>query len=296
MKIKINNTSFPKPLLSSLTDDYNDNLFEIKIIEQQYDKDNQKLNIKIQTTITNKLVERLIEEKKVYVILHLEQLTQRELSVLSITEPTTKTIDLYQYSTTEPIEVIGVLYCGTSFEITDKSVLNNIYALLDKTILYERGDILGYSNDIDIKLPEDKRIGSIFNVVRDTENILGNQPFNVSLNDNQLIQILVNNDIHEKYVTIYKKDQYVKKLMFFSIVEPAIVTAYTEMFLSYDSYKDKKWCRTLASKVENKLKTPADELFTSEKYDVEKVYEYTNIALGSLFKDSVETYESGMEG
>ena len=97
MKIKINNTSFPKPLLSSLTDDYNDNLFEIKIIEQQYDKDNQKLNIKIQTTITNKLVERLIEEKKVYVILHLEQLTQRELSVLSITEPTTKTIDLYQY-------------------------------------------------------------------------------------------------------------------------------------------------------------------------------------------------------
>ena len=41
-----------------------------------------------------------------------------------------------------------------TFEITDKSIFNNIYSLLDKTITYERGDILGYSNDIDIKLPE----------------------------------------------------------------------------------------------------------------------------------------------
>ena len=83
--------------------------------------------------------------------------------------------------------------------------------------------------------------------------------------------------------------------MFFSIVEPALITAYTEMFLSYESYKDKKWCRTLTNKVENKLKLPADELFALDKYDIEKVYEYTNIALDSLFKDSVETYESGME-
>lgn len=295
MKIKLNNTSFPKPLLSSLTDDFNDNLFNIKIVEQQYDKENQKLDIKIKTTITNKFIEKLVSEKKVYIILHLEQMTQRELSVINISEITTKKIDLYKYSTTEPIEVIGVLYCAETFEITDKSIFNNIYSLLDKTITYERGDILGYSNDIDIKLPEDKRIGSIFNVVRDTDNILGTQPFNVSLNNSQLIQILVNSDIHEKFVTIYKKDQYVKKLMFFSIVEPALITAYTEMFLSYESYKDKKWCRTLTNKVENKLKLPAEEIFTLDKYDIEKVYEYTNIALGSLFKDSVETYESGME-
>ena len=42
------------------------------------------------------------------------------------------------------------------------------------------------------------------------------------------------------------------------------------MFLSYESYKDKKWCRTLTNKVENKLKLPAEELFTLDKYDIEK--------------------------
>lgn len=295
MKINLKNTSYPKPLLSSLTDDYVRNNFEIKIEEQKYDKENQKLTLVIKTIIDNPVISKLIAEKKIYAILHLEQKTQREPSILNLNELTTKEINLLNYSTTEPIEVLAILYCADNFEVTDKAVFNSIYTLLDEKIRYERGDILGYSNELDIKLPEDKRIGSIFNVIRDNDNILQSQPFNVSLNSD-LIQILVNGDIHEKFISIYKKDQFVKKLVFFSVVEPAIVTAYTEMFLSYEVYKDKKWCRTLTSKIENKLKIPASEIFTYDKYDIEKIYEYTNIALGTLYKDAIETYESGMEG
>lgn len=296
MKINLKNTSYPKPLLSSFTDDFVKNSFEIKIEEQTYDKDNQKLILNIKTHIDNPLIEQLINEGQIYVILHLEQKTQREPSILKLNENTIKCIDLYNYSTTEPIEVVAVLYCAKTFEIADKSIFNSIYSLLDEKITYERGDILGYSNELEIKLPEDKRIGSIFNVVRDNDNFLKEHPFKVYLNsDSELIQILVNEDIHEKFISIYKKDQYVKKLIFFTVVEPAIVTAYTEMFLSYDLYKEKKWCRTLTSKVENKLKIPASEIFTYDNYDIEKVYEYTNIALGSLYKDAIETYESGME-
>ena len=33
--------------------------------------------------------------------------------------------------------------------------------------------------------------------------------------------------------------------------------------------KDKKWCKTLTKKVENKLKLQAEELFTIEKYDID---------------------------
>ena len=36
--------------------------------------------------------------------------------------------------------------------------------MLDKPIYFGRGDIIGYSNYIGIKLPEDRRIGSIFNL------------------------------------------------------------------------------------------------------------------------------------
>ena len=78
--------------------------------------------------------------------------------------------------------------------------------------------------------------------------------------------------------------------MFTNIVYPAIVSAYTEMFLSYDLYRDKKWCITLANKIEKKLKIKADEIFTKDNYELDKIYLFTNIALGDLFKDSVETY------
>ena len=32
------------------------------------------------------------------------------------------------------------------------------------------------------------------------------------------------------------------------------------------------------------------EIFTKDNYELDKIYLFTNIALGDLFKDSVETY------
>ncbi len=78
--------------------------------------------------------------------------------------------------------------------------------------------------------------------------------------------------------------------MFTNIVYPAIVSAYTEMFLSYDQYREKKWCITLANKIEKKLKVKADDIFVNDNYELEKIYSFANIALGDLFKDSIETY------
>lgn len=294
MKINLKNTCYPKPLLSRMTDDYIQNNFEIKIEDQKYEKKEQKLTLSIKTSINNQVISNLINEKKVFAILHLEQKTQRQLSILNLNEITTKEINLYDYATTEPIEVLGILYCADNFELSDKNLFNSIYSLLNDKILYERGDILGYSNELEIKLPEDKRIGSIFNVVNDADKTLKDQPFNVSLNSH-LIQILINNEIHPKFISTYKKDPYVKKLIFFSVVKPAIITAFTEMFLSYDMYREYKWCITLSSKIEKEIKIPASDIFTYENYDISKVYKYANIALGSLYKDAIETYESGLE-
>jgi hypothetical protein len=295
MRFNLKNVCYPKPILSSLSDDFKNNVFEIKIVDELYDKKSQKLYLTIHTSTNNKYINELIKEGRVVPILHLEQKTQREPSVLKNNEDTKKEIDLYQYSTTEPIEVLGLLYCKDAFDFYKKDELNEVYNLLDDKIIYDRGDILGYSNNLSIKLPEDKRIGSIFNVVKDNDCVLNGQPFSVSL-DGEMIQILVDSDIHEKYVMIYNNDQFVKRLMFSSMVEPAIITAYTEMFYAYDTYKEKKWCRTLSSKIEQKERINADELFIWDNYEVAKVYEYTNCALGDLYKDAVNTYAAGMEG
>ena len=293
MKVNLKNVCYPKPLLSELVDDYNNNKFSISIIKQDYNKENQKLNLEIKTTIDNQFICNLISDKKIAVILHIEQKTQRELFVLNVNSITEKEIDLYNYATTEPIEIIGVLYCITDFPISNKEILNDVYKLLDDDISYERGDIIGYSNELQINLPEDKRIGSIFNLIPDKDNTLDGQPFSVSLNSH-LIQILMNEEIHENYIQIYKKDQYVKKLMFSNIVYSAVVSAFTEMFISYDQYKDKKWCITLANKVEKRIKMPAEEIFVKDNYELEKIYTFTNYALGELFKDAVNTYKKGL--
>lgn len=293
MKINLKNVCYPKPILSGLIDDYIDNTFTINIINQEYDKQNQTLKLDIETKLSNEFINKLIDEDKIAVILHLEQKTQRELIRLNNNDITTKTINLYKYATTEPIEVVGILYTISDFEIQDKKILNEIYGLLEDKINYERGDIVGYSNELQINLPEDKRIGSIFNLIPDQNNVLEGQPFKISLNS-ELIQILMEPEIHKKYISIYKKDQYVKRLAFFNIVEPAVVTAYTEMFKEYEIYKEKKWCRTLSAKVEKILKLPAEEIFNKDNYDVDKVYKFTNYALGDLFKDAVSIYERGV--
>ena len=293
MKINLKNVCYPKPILSKLVDDYIDNNFNINIINQEYNKQNQTLKLDIETVLSNKFINKLVEEEKIAVILHLEQKTQRELIRLNNNGITTKTINLYKYATTEPIEVIGILYTVEDFEIWDKKILNEIYGLLEEKINYERGDIVGYSNELQINLPEDKRIGSIFNLIPDQNNLLEGQPFKVSLNS-ELIQILMESEIHKKFISIYKKDQYVKRLVFFNIVETAVITAYTEMFMSYEMYKEKKWCRTLSAKVEKMLKLQADEIFKKDNYDVDKVYKFTNYALGDLFKDAVSIYERGV--
>ncbi len=289
MKVNLKNVCYPKPILSNLVDDYRINNFTINFIKKEYSKDSQLLKLTVESVIDNPFINKRIADGKIAVIMHLEQKTQRELIRLNPNNTTEKEIDLYKYATTEPIEIIGLLYCISDFAIDDNDILNDVYKLLDDEIKYERGDIIGYSNELQINLPEDKRIGSIFNLIQDKENTLEGKTFTVSLNSD-LIQIIMKDDIHEKYISIYKKDQFVKKLMFTNIVYPAIVSAYTEMFLSYDQYREKKWCITLANKIEKKLKVIADDIFVNDNYELDKIYSFANIALGDLFKDSIETY------
>ncbi|MBR6688566.1 MAG: hypothetical protein IKL68_00930 [Clostridia bacterium] len=292
MRINLGSVCYPKPILCELVDDYIDNEFKIELITTEYNKEEQKLAVDVKTIISNETILDLINQGKIVVVLHLEQKTQRKISVLSCNDVTHTEIDLYKYATTEPIEVVAILYVKETFTLPDNRTLNDVYRIMGSDITYERGDIAGYSNETKINLPEDKRIGSIFNLIPDNDNTLGIQPFKVSLNS-ELIQILMQKDIHEKFVQIYKKSPVVKRMMFFNIVEPAVVSAYTEMFMQYETYKDKKWCRTLASKVENDLHIQADEIFVPSNYELEKAYRYTNLALGKLFEDSINTLEKG---
>ena len=66
------------------------------------------------------------------------------------------------------------------------------------------------------------------------------------------------------------------------------------MFLSYETYKNNKWCITLASKIEKYTKIPAEEIFTETNYELDKIYEFTNVVLDTMFKDSINTYKSGI--
>ncbi len=295
MRINFDNTYFPKPLLNENLDDFNKNVFKISYIIKKHDKIGQKLTINVSVSLEDEYIKQQIKNGKIVPLLHLEQTTQREVKQLSLTENKEIEIDLLQYATNTEIEVMGILYCKESFALPDVKNLNDVYRMLDKTIYFERGDIIGYSNYIAIKLPEDRRIGSIFNLSGDRDKVLNGDTMKVSL-ANELIDIILEEKIHKDFVDAYKSDPYVKKLIFSSVVIPALVTAYTEMFNDYSIYKEKKWCRSLSDKIEKEEKIKAEEIFIQSNYELDKIYHYVNIAMGDLYKDAIEFYHSKLEG
>jgi len=295
MRINFDNTYFPKPLLNENLDDFNKNLFKISYKLKTYDKIMQKLIINVNIEIENEYIKQQIKNGKIVPLLHLEQVTQRQVIQLSLSESKEIEIDLLQYATNSDIEVMGVLYCKESFTLLDVEILNDVYRMLDKPIFFERGDILGYSNYIAIKIPEDRRIGSIFNLNGDKDKILNGDTIKISLT-NDLIDIILEEKVHKNLVDTYKSDPYVKKLIFSSVVIPALVTAYTEMFNDYETYKEKKWCKSLSDKIEKEEKLKAEEIFIQSNYELDKIYHYVNIAMGDLYKDAIEFYHSKLEG
>ncbi|MBQ7031388.1 MAG: hypothetical protein IJN13_03335 [Bacilli bacterium] len=295
MRIKFDNTYFPKPVLNENLDDFNKNSFKISYSIKNYDKIRQKLTINVSVALENEYIKRQIKSGKVVPLLHLEQITQRQVEQLSLSESKEVEIDLLQYATNTEIEVMGILYCKESFALMDVENLNDVYRMLDKPIYFGRGDIIGYSNYIAIKLPEDRRIGSIFNLNGDKDKILNGDTLKVSLT-NDLIDIILEEKVHKKLVDTYRSDPYVKKLIFSSIVIPALITAYTEMFNDYPTYKEKKWCKSLADKIEKEEKLKSEEIFVQSNYELDKIYHYVNIAMGDLYKDAIEFYHSKLEG
>ena len=294
MRINLNNTYYPKPLLNENLDDFNQNSFKISFVSQDFDKLNQKLRLEIKAELDNKFFIDAIKNGKVVPLLHLEQKTQRQVIPLSIAETTKVDINLMQYATGSDIEVVGILYCKESFGILSNELLNDVYRILNEPIYYSVGDIVGYSNEKSIKIPEDRRIGSIFNVTEDKNNILKGDSIKVSLSNN-LIDITLEKKLYENFTDNYKRDPFVKKLVFSSVVIPALVSAYTEMFYDFEAYEENKWCVSLADIIEKDMKLKAEEIFTPSNYESEKVYHFANLAMGDLYKDAINYYHIRVE-
>ena len=294
MRINLNNTYYPKPLLNEKIDDFNQNSFKISFVSQEYDKLNQRLRLEIKAELNNQFFIDAIKNGKIVPLLHLEQKTQRQVIPLSILETTKTDINLMQYATGSDIEVVGILYCKESFGILSNEILNDVYRILNEPIYYGVGDIVGYSNEMSIKIPEDRRIGSIFNVTEDKNNVLKGDSIKVSLSNN-LIDIILDKELYKNFTDNYKRDPYVKKLVFSSVVIPALVSAYTEMFYDYESYKDNKWCVSLADIIEKDTRLKAEEVFISSNYESEKVYHFANLAMGDLYKDAINYYHISIE-
>ena len=295
MRINFNNVYFPKPLLNRNSTDFVDNGFDVKIIDHNHNKAEEKLSIKIECNLNNEELKKLISSNKVMPVLHLEQKTIREVIKLEIDSITEKEIDLNNYATNDSIEVIGILVCKENLEFKKVSELNELYKLLGDSYNYSKGDVIGFSNELLIDLPEDRRVSSIFHLIPDTQNTLGDVPFNTILS-RELITINMNKDLYEKYMEIIGKEPNSKKLLYSSIIYPALLTTLSEMFWGYDNYKESKWCKTISRKIEMEKKEKAEELFSEREYDMVNLYEYANIITGSLFEDAIDKYHYGLNG
>ncbi len=294
MKIKIDNTYYPKPLLYFNSNDFINNRFTLNIDQQDYDKANNKLEITVNSSLDNKFILNEITNSNIVPLIHIEQKSIRYAEKLNINGLTKINLNLNNFSTTDTIEIVGVLFCSKSFRINDLNELNPLYSVLSNNIEYERGYIVGYSTSCSIDLPEDKRIGSIFSVIPDVENTLNGTPYRISLN-NELLQIIINGELHNEYISIYSKDPGAKRLIFSTLVYPALFIAMCSLFSSYEAYKNYKWCRTISIKIKSIKKEDPENLFKEELFDTKTISEYVHIVADNLFKDGIEFYKEKLD-
>lgn len=296
MKINLNNVYYSKPILNYDSDDFIDNKFNVFIIDRSEEKNGEKdiIHLKIQSEITNKLILEQISLGNITPLIHIEQMAIRKVIRINVNDITEIELDALDYTSQDNIEIIGILFCSKSFEVNDKKYLNNIYSIMSGEIAYERGDIVGYSTQCELPFSEDKKVGSIFNVVSDEENTLHNEPYSINLN-HPLIIIIVNKDLYSKYTEIYKKNEAIKRMDFSLIVYPALYLAISSMFLEYETYKKQKWCQSIIKKLEISERKTEQDLLREEYFRPEIISKYVNIIAGDLFKDSVNKCSIAIE-
>lgn len=273
--------NYPYPILLETGGDYNRSSFKVEC-ETSLSTDRKSLILKFKQIIDCPCIQRLISENKIKPLVNISQRTFRKSALL---ENEVK-IMMNSLSPNHNLEIMPMLVAIEDFSLEYDESMDIVFSYFNSSFDIKRGQILGYGNFLEIELPTNSKIGSIFTIskLKNKEDIDRGIPYIISLDDNPAIDIKVKPSIYDSFFKLKDTDYTYRKLLYSTFVYPAIQLAILTILQDYDTIKDAKWCVAIVNKI-NKVKG-INIGSQGPNFTKDDVSEYTNIVLETLLEDA----------
>ena len=282
--------NYPYPILLENGGDYNQSSFEVECTTSlSSDKKNLILNFNYKVNCT--YIQKLISEKKIVPFVNVSQRTFRKSAHLS----NALSIPMNLLSPNHNLEIMPMLIAKEDFSLEYDNSMDIVFSYFNSSFDIKRGQILGYGNFLEVELPTNSKIGSIFTIskLKNKEDIDKGIPYVISLDDNPAIDIKVKPSIYDSFFRLKDSDYTYRKLLYSTFVYPAVQLAILTILQDYENIKDVKWCIAIVNKI-NKVKG-INIGNQGTNFTKDDIIEYTNIVLETLLEDAFNDLDRGDE-
>ena len=238
------NKAFPHPVLSPLTDDYIDRRFQ-PAFKWEFADNAPKMRVKF--ALSEEYLRALIEAKKAtYAVeIHCSQTFRR------IVRRSFRHEEVFSFELGDFIGDVVVNFYIVAVQNIESWGSPNFHPDFGK-----RGHNISAGDVLSIYPPEGfwfdtenhKPIGTFFYL--DSDEGIGKGLFDLDLEDEGKIKILVHPDDHQR-ISIARGQVEMKRWLMSSLYFPALLEVLHAMRRAPDEHESKKWCRAIAYKLES---------------------------------------------
>lgn len=287
MKV-VEERNLPFPVLLENGGDYSNSHFNVDC-SITISEDRKDVVMKFTVDLKCEFIEDLIAKGKVVPTVNIAQRTFRRTAPLENNKEVR--IPLNWLSPNHNIEIMPMLVAREDFAFEYHNSMDSVFSYFDDDFLVKRYQIVGYGNFIQGELPTSSKVGSIFTIskLKDKNEIAKGKPYVITF-DQDVIDIKVLPDIHETFFTSLTKNSSFNKMLYSTVVYPAIQLAILTILQDYESVKDNKWCIAITNKITKEKGVNFD---TVNSFSKEEISEYTHIVLGTLLQDAFRDIDGG---
>ena len=287
----IEERNLPFPVLLENGGDYSDSHFNVDC-KITITEDKKDVLIKFDLDLKCKVIENLIEMGKIMPVVNISQRTFRKTAPL-LNDKEVK-IPLNWLSPNHNIEIMPMLVAREDFCFSYHESMDVVFSYFDDDFTVKRYQIVGYGNFIQGELPTNSKVGSIFTIskLNDKNEIAKGNPYIMSF-DQDVIDIKVLPDIHNSFFNSLTQNASFNKMLYSTVVYPAVQLALLTIFQDYQSFKNYKWCIAITNKIAKEKGINFETV--NQNFSKDDISEYTNIVLGTLLQDAFKDIEYGGE-
>ncbi|UBH15781.1 hypothetical protein [Macrococcus armenti] len=282
--MKVKHNTFPYPVLSAFTDDYNDSFFDLDVnVTNEYGT----LWLNYAFHLFNDELTNLVKEQQAMFLIHLEcsQTTYRNAITL---EETKGKIELDASLIKGVLDVNGFLITAERIMNYTNKQFSDWYQSMKFTL--NKGSTLSVAQMSEVVLSENKddfkNIQSIINIRRSKK-----QSYMTIDYSSEKIIIALPVESYEIYAQYAKTD--FKEVIITNVVFPALVHVFTKIEHQYEEFEDNRWYQV----IKHILETSGDDITMMGDRGAESYVIVQKLLRDPVFKalNAIKLFSEGSE-